>query len=407
MTNFSLSTDIFPFLIITAGLGYPGATPQIRIVHTKSVMVKTEEQQHNDKQYEQKQQQQQQPLQQIETPETENNQRRLSSPRYFEDSQGEEFVASRANSMSAAKDYFSSTRSVAFSTPLTSMTASSMPGPVRVTLVSQDNNSNSIHSAVPSQSRHTIATPLSTQRFHPPSTFPSIQQNGHTSPPTPALGFSTSDPVTNDHRGASTALVSFRNAQRHFQPSQMSMSELHQAVEPLSFHSSEPLHDAACRLLTVSLRFGRRLPCFRRLPFRDQVILLEESWREMLLLDSVFWALSLSSGASSDSDPREQEIKTAREALLPLRTLKLDSSEYACLKAVILFRTSKSFPNLVPRFSLLPVARSVGTGRREPWERGWSFPINLDKYHFGGVDRGGKRSSFFPTPTPLYFLVLL
>ena len=356
LTNCPLSSD-FLFLIITAGLGYPGATPQIRIVHTKSVMVKTEEQQHYDKQYEQKQQQQQ-PLQQIETPETENNQRRPSSPRYFEDSQGEEFVASRANSMSAATDYFSSTRSVAFSTPLTSMTASSMQGPVRVTLVSQDNNSNSIHSAVPSQSRHTVATPLSTQRFHPPSTFPSIQQNGHTSPPTPALGFSTSDPVTNDHRGASTALVSFRNAQRHFQPSQMSMSELHQAVEPLSFHSSEPLHDAACRLLTVSLRFGRRLPCFRRLPFRDQVILLEESWREMLLLDSVFWALSLSSGASTDSDPREQEIKTAREALLPLRTLKLDSSEYACLKAVILFRTSKSFPNTRSQV-LSPTLRSL------------------------------------------------
>ena len=353
LTNCPLSTDFFPFLIITAGLGYPSATPQIRIVHTKSVMVKTEEQQHYDKQYEQKQQQQQ-PLQQIETPETKNNQRRPSSPRYYEDSQGEEFVASRANSMSAAKDYFSSTPSVAFSTPLTSMTASSMPGPVRVTLVTQDNNSNSRHSAVPSQSHHTIATPLSTQRFHPPSTFPSIQQNGHASPPTPALGSSTSDPVTNDHRGTSTALASFRNVQRHFQPSQTSMSELHQAVEPLSFHSSEPLHDAACRLLTVSLRFGRRLPCFRRLPFRDQVILLEESWRELLLLDSVFWALSLSSGASTESDPREQEIKAAREALLSLRTLKLDSSEYACLKAVILFRTSKSLAINLVKHHFLP-----------------------------------------------------
>ena len=35
-----------------------------------------------------------------------------------------------------------------------------------------------------------------------------------------------------------------------------------------------------------------------------------------------------------------------------------------------------SVNNLVPRFSLLPVSlsRSVRTGRREPWERGW-YPI--------------------------------
>ena len=34
--------------------------------------------------------------------------------------------------------------------------------------------------------------------------------------------------------------------------------------------------------------------------------------------------------------------------------------------------------NLVPRFSLLPVSlsRSVGTCRREPWERGWGWTRN-------------------------------
>ena len=119
-------------------------------------------------------------------------------------------------------------------------------------------------------------------------------------------------------------------------------SELHQAVEPLSFHTSEPLHDAAVRLLSVSLRFGRRLPCFRRLPFRDQVILLEEGWREMLLLDSVFWMLSPGGVTEAESNQRrEQEFKNMQEALMPLKSLKLDSSEYACLKAIILFRTSK------------------------------------------------------------------
>ena len=31
-------------------------------------------------------------------------------------------------------------------------------------------------------------------------------------------------------------------------------------------------------------------------------------------------------------------------------------------------------PNLVPRFSLLPVSRSIGTSRRELWERGCRHP---------------------------------
>ena len=150
--------------------------------------------------------------------------------------------------------------------------------------------------------------------------------------------------MVNGHRMASTALVSFRNVQRHLQSTQMNLSELHQAVEPVSFHTSEPLHDAATRLLSVSLRFGRRLPCFRRLPFRDQVILLEEGWKEMLLLDSVFWAFTQTLGGSPGAENdqrRQQEIKKMQEALMPLKTLKLDSSEYACLKAVVLFRTSK------------------------------------------------------------------
>jgi len=62
----------------------------------------------------------------------------------------------------------------------------------------------------------------------------------------------------------------------------------------------------------------------------------------MLLLDSVFWAFSLSPGGAPEAEnsPREQDMKTFQEALFPLRTLKLDSSEYACLKAIVLFRTN-------------------------------------------------------------------
>jgi len=46
-------------------------------------------------------------------------------------------------------------------------------------------------------------------------------------------------------------------------------------------------------------------------------------------------------------------------------------------------KKNRTNASLVPRFSLLPVSlsRSVGTGRREPWEKGWanaSSSINTD-----------------------------
>lgn len=222
------------------------------------------------------------------------------------------------------------------------MSCSPVSSPVRVSFTAQGSSVNTRPGVA--------APPLPSQRFQPPMSFPSIQQNGYQSPPRSVPKLPTGVSVVNGHRMVSTALVSFRNVQRHLQSTKMNLSELHQAVEPVSFHTAEPLHDAATRLLSVSLRFGRRLPCFRRLPFRDQVILLEEGWKELLLLDSVFWAFTLTLGGSPEAENdqrRQQEIKKVQEALMPLKTLKLDSSEYACLKAVVLFRTSRFLINFV------------------------------------------------------------
>ena len=44
--------------------------------------------------------------------------------------------------------------------------------------------------------------------------------------------------------------------------------------------------------------------------------------------------------------------------------------------------------NLIPRFSLLP----VGTGRREPWERGWGWPLK----------GGSRRSCVYRCHTAVY-----
>ncbi|XP_067025819.1 photoreceptor-specific nuclear receptor-like [Acropora muricata] len=256
--------------------------------------------------------------------EIENRLKSLGSPRYFEETPGEEYLAEPSDSLAGDKDHNSSARPLHQTTSPTTMSTSMVTSSMRASFASPNNNMNFRHGVT--------ATASPSHRF---------QQNGHKSPP-PSMNKSvTQEPELSGSRMGCTAVMSFRNSKRQLSAFQMTMAELHQAVEPLSFHTSEPLHDMASRLLTSSLRFGRRLPCFRRLPFRDQVILLEEAWREMLLLDSVFWGSSLSPGASSEAESsREQELKTVHETLGPLKTLKLESPEYACLKAIILFRTN-------------------------------------------------------------------
>lgn len=305
-------------LFVISVSGFSVVSPQMRIIEAKSVMIKTEEQQDHH-------QQQSQHEHPFTTMEIENRLKSLGSPRYFEETPGEEYLAEPSDSLAGDKDHNSPARPVQQTTSLTTMSTSMITSSMRASFASPNNNMNFRHGVT--------ATASPSHRF---------QQNGHKSPP-PSMNKSvTQEPELSGSRIGCTAVMSFRNSKRQLSAFQMTMAELHQAVEPLSFHTSEPLHDMASRLLTSSLRFGRRLPCFRRLPFRDQVILLEEAWREMLLLDSVFWGSSLSPGASSEAESsREQELKTVHETLGPLKTLKLESPEYACLKAIILFRTSK------------------------------------------------------------------
>jgi hypothetical protein len=137
------------------------------------------------------------------------------------------------------------------------------------------------------------------------------------------------------------------NLQNKAEGRRCSLHELLKAVEPVHFHSTENIHDAAMRLMTASIRFARNLPCFTRIPFRDQIILLEESWKKLFLLDAAYWALPLEitsllnvgTGANDATGrPSATEIRTVQELLTHLRSFSSDLTELACLKAIIIFR---------------------------------------------------------------------
>lgn len=88
----------------------------------------------------------------------------------------------------------------------------------------------------------------------------------------------------------------------------------------------------------------------RKLPYRDQTILLEESWSELFVLTAAQWNFPVDETAlvSVDITPERREIlldkaRRLRELLAKCAALRVDHSEYACLKAIVLFKPGERF----------------------------------------------------------------
>ena len=52
-------------------------------------------------------------------------------------------------------------------------------------------------------------------------------------------------------------------------------------------------YETAAKILFMTIKWARNIPSFLALPFRDQAILLEESWSELFILSAAQWSMSL------------------------------------------------------------------------------------------------------------------
>lgn len=84
----------------------------------------------------------------------------------------------------------------------------------------------------------------------------------------------------------------------------------------------------------------------------NQVILLEEAWSEMFLLCAIQWSLPMDScPLLSISEPYQTQQTTANLSSVDLQVLEevfkrfkalaVDPTEFACLKAIVLFKSGK------------------------------------------------------------------
>ncbi|XP_047492192.1 nuclear receptor subfamily 2 group E member 1-like [Penaeus chinensis] len=121
---------------------------------------------------------------------------------------------------------------------------------------------------------------------------------------------------------------------------------------PILSHMPSPdtVCETAARLLFMNVRWAKHLPAYTALPFRDQLMLLEEGWRELFVLSAAQFLLPVeagpllaSSGLSGESTERLlpilQDIKLFQDILAKFKAMCVDPTEYACLKAIVLFKT--------------------------------------------------------------------
>ncbi|XP_045595951.2 photoreceptor-specific nuclear receptor isoform X1 [Procambarus clarkii] len=109
---------------------------------------------------------------------------------------------------------------------------------------------------------------------------------------------------------------------------------------------SDSVYENAAKLLFLGVKWARSIPSFMQLPFRDQAILLEESWSELFVVAAAQWSLPLDEGSlvrgAGVSVEQEaglaREVEAMRDVITRLHALRVDHTEYACLKALILFR---------------------------------------------------------------------
>ncbi|XP_053630953.1 nuclear receptor subfamily 2 group E member 1-like [Cherax quadricarinatus] len=114
--------------------------------------------------------------------------------------------------------------------------------------------------------------------------------------------------------------------------------------------SADSVCETAARLLFMNVRWTKQLPAYTALPFRDQLLLLEEGWRELFVLSAAQFLLPVeagpllaSCGLSGETSERLlpilQDIKLFQDILSKFKTMCVDPTEYACLKAIVLFKT--------------------------------------------------------------------
>lgn len=111
----------------------------------------------------------------------------------------------------------------------------------------------------------------------------------------------------------------------------------------LSPNDPEAMCEAAARLLFMNVKWAKNVPAFSSLSLSDRLLLLEESWRDLFVIGSAQFLYPLDLKILLNVKNLRiypNDVEEFQTTLSEFSKLRLDSNEYACLRAIALFKTS-------------------------------------------------------------------
>ncbi|OQR73373.1 COUP transcription factor 1-like [Tropilaelaps mercedesae] len=122
------------------------------------------------------------------------------------------------------------------------------------------------------------------------------------------------------------------------------MATLITTTNPFVSHPTpdENPQESAAKLLFCTMRWTRSMPAFQQLTCADQTLLVEHSWAEVFLCTAAQSCFELPTQGCVANEPASsasrKQLHILREAVHQLIAMETDNTEFACLKALALFR---------------------------------------------------------------------
>nr|CAD7441778.1 unnamed protein product [Timema bartmani] len=126
-----------------------------------------------------------------------------------------------------------------------------------------------------------------------------------------------------------------------------------QCMQPNNIMGIDNICELAARLLFSAVEWARNIPFFPDLQVTDQVALLRLVWSELFVLNASQCSMPLHvapllAAAGLHASPMAADrvvafmdhIRIFQEQVEKLKALHVDSAEYSCLKAIVLFTTA-------------------------------------------------------------------
>ncbi|KAJ8736855.1 hypothetical protein PYW07_000126 [Mythimna separata] len=115
-------------------------------------------------------------------------------------------------------------------------------------------------------------------------------------------------------------------------------------LNPFLFTPPDPatLCEAAARLLFMNVRWTKQIPAILNLSLEDQLILIEESWKNLFILGAAQFLYPMDLNMLIDRNFSIVDNKNGASlfelALREIAKVGPDANEYACLRVIILFK---------------------------------------------------------------------